>query len=89
MEAAFGDPRHGRVDRELVAAGVDADFVRAVVLCDLGVILQRGLERLQIAFVVDAFLELTDEAWGQAHHVRHLAPLQFEPDEEVIERTRD
>src|SRR6185295_14885897 len=83
VEAALGGLRDHRVDRELVAAGVDGDLVAAVGAGEDGVLDDRVLEDLALALVVDALLELADEARGEALE-GHAALVELADDEEVL-----
>ena len=83
MQIAAGFPTDGGIDGELVAAGVDRDFVVAVSLGDLGVDFELTVEFSQVADVVDSLLEFTDEAGSQRGKF-HTAATQFTDDVEVM-----
>src|SRR5262249_24979655 len=88
VEAAFGGLRDHRVDRELVAAGVDGDLVAAVAAGHGRVLHDPVLEHLALALVVDALLDLADEARREALEAH--APLGELPgDEDVLGAGRD
>src|SRR5664280_3584688 len=67
MEPVARTAGDGAVDGELVRARVDAELVVAQAAGDRGMYFNVGLEFGPIAQIVDALLQLADEAWGEAH----------------------
>ena len=83
MQIVTGLPADGGIDRKLVTAAVDGNFVVAVITGDQSMDLELAVKFIQIADVVDRFLEFTDEAGGKRTEF-HSAAAQFPHDEKVV-----
>src|SRR5882762_761827 len=87
QQLAANAPNHW-IRCELVRTAVNTDLVRPTMPRNCDVFTQRGFELLEVALVIDALFKIANEPRRDADNVRHLVPLQFGADEEMLHRTR-
>ena len=64
---------------------MNAEFVRPVLLGNGDVLPERGLELLDVAFVINPFLKCANEPRRDADDIRHPVPLQLQRNEQVLQ----